>query len=141
MYMSGFDEVNMRFHEKNQAITITLLSLIPFPAIGKVFPWENKSIDFSLLFRSRSRRSMNIQKQSPGGVLQKGVLKNYLKFTGKHLCQNLFFNKAAGLRPATLFKKRLWHRCLSMNFEIFLRPLFFTEHFWWLLNIIQAAAL
>ena len=28
-----------------------------------------------------------------GGVLQKkGVPKNFAKFTGKHLCQSLFFN-------------------------------------------------
>ena len=26
-------------------------------------------------------------------------LKNLAKFTGKHLCQSLFFNKVAGLRP------------------------------------------
>ena len=40
---------------------------------------------------------------------KKGVLKNFAKFTGKQLCQSLFFNKVAGLRPPTLFKKRLWH--------------------------------
>ena len=26
-----------------------------------------------------------------------GVLRNFAKFTGKHLCQNLFFNKVPGL--------------------------------------------
>ena len=31
----------------------------------------------------------------------KGVLRNSVKFKGKHLCQSLFFNKVAGLRPAT----------------------------------------
>ena len=30
---------------------------------------------------------------------------NFAKFTGKHLRQSLFLNKAAGLRPATLFKE------------------------------------
>ena len=35
------------------------------------------------------------------------VLGNFAKFTGKHLCQSVFFNKVAGLRPATLLKKRL----------------------------------
>ena len=30
--------------------------------------------------------------------LRKGVLKNFTKFTGKHLCQSLFFNKVVGLR-------------------------------------------
>ena len=28
---------------------------------------------------------------------KKGVLKKFVKFTGKHLCQSLFFNKVAGL--------------------------------------------
>ena len=28
---------------------------------------------------------------------KKGVLRNFAKFTGKHLCQSLFFNKVAGL--------------------------------------------
>ena len=28
-------------------------------------------------------------------VLEKGVLKNFAKFTGKHLCQSLFINKVA----------------------------------------------
>ena len=34
----------------------------------------------------------------------------------------------AGLRPATLLKKRLWHRCFPVNFVKFLKTLFFTEH-------------
>ena len=29
---------------------------------------------------------------------KKGVLKNFAKFTGKHLCQSLFLNKVAGLQ-------------------------------------------
>ena len=37
----------------------------------------------------------------------KGVLRNFAKFTGKHLCYSLFFNKAAGLRAATLLKEPL----------------------------------
>ena len=30
---------------------------------------------------------------------QKGGLRNFAKFTVKHLCQSLFFNKVAGLKP------------------------------------------
>ena len=30
--------------------------------------------------------------------VKKGALRNFRKFTGKHLCQSLFFNKVAGLR-------------------------------------------
>ena len=34
------------------------------------------------------------------------------------------FNKVAGLRPTTLLKKRLWHRCFPVNFAKFLRKPF-----------------
>ena len=34
------------------------------------------------------------------------------------------FNKVAGLRPANLFKKRLRHKCFSVNFVKFLRTTF-----------------
>ena len=54
----------------------------------------------------------------------KDVLRNFAKFTGKHLYQSFFFDKVAGLRPATLLKKRLWHKCFSMNFGKFLRTPF-----------------
>ena len=56
--------------------------------------------------------------------MKEGVLSNFGKFTGKNLCQILFFNKAAGLRPATLIKKRLWHRCFPVSFLKFLRTPF-----------------
>ena len=36
-----------------------------------------------------------------GGVWCEKVFRNFAKFTGKHLCQSLFFNKVAGLRPNT----------------------------------------
>ena len=63
----------------------------------------------------------------------RGVLGNFTKLTGKHLCHSLFFNKVAVLRPATLLKNRLWHRCFSVNFVKFLRTPFCIEHLWWLL--------
>ena len=56
---------------------------------------------------------------------KKGVLGNFAEFTGKHLYQNLFFNKAAGLRSATLLKKRLVNRCFPMKFPKFSRTPFF----------------
>ena len=56
--------------------------------------------------------------------VSKGVLRNFAKFTGKHLCQSLIFNKVAGLRPTTLLKKRLWHGCFLENFAKFLRSPF-----------------
>ena len=50
----------------------------------------------------------------PEVFCKKGVLRNLAKFTGKHLCQSLFF-----------------------NFEKFLRTPFLTEHLRWLLLKIE----
>ena len=61
---------------------------------------------------------------------KKGVLANFAKFTGKHLCQSLLFNKVAGLRPATLLKKWLWHKCYPVSFMKFLRTTFSQNIFW-----------
>ena len=41
------------------------------------------------------------------------ILKSFTKFTAKHLCQSLNF-----------FKKRLRHRCYSVNIVKYLRTLF-----------------
>ena len=51
--------------------------------------------------------------------LKKGVLRNFVKFTGKHLCQSLTY-----VRPKALLKKRLWFRCFPANFAKFLRTHF-----------------
>ena len=62
----------------------------------------------------------------------KGVLEKFAKFSGKHLCQSLFLNKFAGLRPATSLKKD-WRRCFPINFVRFLRTSLFSEDLRWLL--------
>ena len=40
--------------------------------------------------------------------VRKGILRNFAKFTGKHLCQVLFYNEVADPQPepATLLKKK-----------------------------------
>ena len=68
---------------------------------------------------------MQMQKQPPEVFYKKGVLRNFIKFTGKHLRQSLFLNKKASeLRPAFVFKKMLWHRYFPVNFVKFLRTPF-----------------
>ena len=47
-------------------------------------------------------------------------LKNFAKFTGKHLYQSIFFNKVPGLRTKIWLKQRLWHGYFPMNFAKFL---------------------
>ena len=55
------------------------------------------------------------QKQPPEVFYKKGVLRNFSKFTWKHLCQSLFFNKVAGLRQ----KKKIKAYGLSGAFPFF----------------------
>ena len=47
---------------------------------------------------------------------EKGVLKHFAKFTGKHLCHSLFFNQ--------LCCKSLWHTCFPVNFVKCLKTAF-----------------
>ena len=46
--------------------------------------------------------------------VRKGALRNFSKFTGKHLCQSLFFNKVADL--AWKFKKETLAQLFSCEF-------------------------
>ena len=68
-----------------------------------------------------------VQRSSrPEVLFTKGALKDFAKLTGKRLCQSLFFNKVADLiRPVTLLKMGLWHRCFPVDFAKFLRTPFF----------------
>ena len=61
--------------------------------------------------------------------MKKGVPENFTKLTGKYLCQGLVFNKVAGLRPASLLKKRFRHRCFTVSFVKFLRTPFLENTF------------
>ena len=65
-----------------------------------------------------------MKKQSLEVFCKKGVLRNFAKFTGKHLCQSLFFNKVAGLRY------------LPVNFVKFLRTPFLRNT--WRLPLIRS---
>ena len=73
--------------------------------------------------------SLSTKKSShPEVFCKKGVLRNFTKFTGKHLCQILFINKVAGLRLATLLKTRRWHTRFPVNFVDFLRTPFLLNN-------------
>ena len=52
---------------------------------GRLLLWL---IKYEILIVRRSHQRCSVEK---------GVLKNFIKFTGKHLCQNPFFNKVSGV--------------------------------------------
>ena len=115
--------------------------------LGSLVSCEKKWVIFSNI-SSRVWKSMKIishghryelytvvhfRSSLPEVFCKEGVLINFTKFTGKHLSLSLFFSKVAGVKPATLLKKRLRHWCFPVNFVKFIRTLFLTEHLWWLL--------
>ena len=82
--------------------------------------WRNDNISLDVcykLFMIKISCLYERKKQPPGFSVRKGILRNFSKFTGKHLCQSL--------RPATLLKKRLWHRPVSI--VKFLRTLYLQK--------------
>ena len=72
------------------------------------------------IFHVNQRNQSSHRSNHQRCFIRKGVLRNFTKFLGKHLFQSVFFNKVAALKPATLSKKRLWHRCFPKNFVKFL---------------------
>ena len=51
--------------------------------------------------------------------IKKAILKDFVRFTGKHLCWSLFFNKLAGLSPVTLLKRNSNTDVFFANIEKF----------------------
>ena len=68
------------------------------------------SMGQELLYRS-SHQSCSVKK----------VFLEILQNSQQNSCVSLFFNQVSGIRPGTLLKKRLWHRCFPVNFVKFLR--------------------
>ena len=54
----------------------------------------------------------------------KKVLLKISQYSDENVCWSLFFNKVAGIRPVTLVKQRLRHRCFPVNFAKCLRTHF-----------------
>ena len=64
-----------------------------------------------------------------GGVLLKTVFLKILQNSQEDTCARVsFLNKVVGLRPAALSKKKLWHRCFSVNFAKSLRTPFLQNN-------------
>ena len=68
-----------------------------------------------------------MQKQPSEVFCKRGVMRNFVMFTGKHKWWNLFFGTVRRCRFAFLLKGRLQRRFFPVNFEIFARTPFFAE--------------
>ena len=95
-----------------------------WPALGEI----------GLITRSHLHRS-----SCPVVFCKNGVLINFAKFTGKHLCQRLCFNKVAG-QVCNFIKKQSVAQVFSCEFcEIYKNTFFYLR--WLLLLVVSLLCL
>ena len=63
----------------------------------------------------------NTQKKPPKLIYIKKVFLRNSQNSQENICARVFFKKVKGVRPGTLLKNKLWHRCFPVNFAKFLR--------------------
>ena len=83
-----------------------------------------KSTHDEVLFVKNTGSSQSYKNSHRRCSVRKGVLRNLAKFTGKHLCQSLFFNQRLFIKNETLAQVFFCEVCkISKNTD-------FTEHHW-----------
>ena len=96
-----------------------------------LFVKDNLGQKLRFLSKRKAEAQSLINRNSYGRSSTKiAALKNFPKFTGKHLWWSVFFNKVSRFRPAFLFKKSLEQDFFLVNFEKFLRTPFLLDISW-----------
>ena len=83
--------------------------------------------------KDKARRSWNTAAQEFIEVVVCRCFSEYVFLKVFENSQENTCAKAIALRPATLLKNRLWHRCFPANLAKFLKTPFIFKHLWWLL--------
>ena len=96
--------------------------------IFEIMKKENSTNTSSLdtFIRCQFKKPSLFRSSRPEVLCEKGVLRNIAKFTGRHLCQSLLFDK-----------KETLGQVFPVNFVKFLRTPFLIEHLWWLFLFID----
>ena len=90
------------------------LFYIEYNKFNKTFNRNISKIAIAAM-QTQNHLSMKVGSSHGRCSIKEGVLKNFAKFTGKHLCQSLFLIK---------LKKRRWYKCFAVNFARFSRTPF-----------------
>ena len=82
-----------------------------------------------VLFYNKTLLSRSILKEV---FCKKGVFRNSQN-SQENTCVRIFLKIKLQTEACNFIKKKLLHRCFSVNFAKFLRTPFLTKHLWWLL--------
>ena len=102
-----FEQVNISWELKQPLFNLVLLS------------YKSKLIRFysdKIIYIYLRKVQANFRSSRPEVFCKKGVLRNFAKFTGKHLCWSFFLIKLQVWCLATLLIKRLWQKVFSCQF-------------------------
>ena len=117
------------FHSLKASTTVQLFKLATMMKLRSPFRcliWlaSNSKCDSESCYVRHDEDTSHSQRPEAAtiGTLSK---KGFLEISqNSQECASLFLNKVAGLRPATLLKKRVWHRHFPVDFAKFLRTPF-----------------
>ena len=86
------DDLTLRAASNIYNVKITLVSSLGNESQLGINPTEFQSFERIVLGHFAEAYREHYRKQPPQLFLRKSVLRDFAKFTGKHLCQSLFFN-------------------------------------------------
>ena len=118
---------NLSFLSEFALTGVSLNSKICQIEVFSLVPWRFELPGVSCISNGNEEAKLKDQRTNWGSYqrcsIKKGILKNFAKFTGKHLCQSLFFNKVVE-QNFNLFKKETLAQVFSCEFCKFLRTPF-----------------
>ena len=113
-FLKGDTNIYFEYITLSEKKRFLLRKIIFFVKIIHIF-FLKKNIFFQIVF-------LHLNNHNRRCSVRKGVLRNFEKFTGKHLCQSLFFS-------CNFIKKEILARCFPANFAKFLRTPFLQNTF------------
>ena len=119
------------WHLPMAVFSVKICKQLRWTIFGKTLTLINFSATLLLLRKTSAPFLLQISLYFKANQVSKELeLATCFRNSRHKICKSFFFNKVAGLRPATLLKKTLRHRSFPMNFANPLRTLFYIKHLW-----------
>ena len=127
-----------QYSQENTCVGTTQLFSCEYYKIFKTTFFEEHlrtavSATWKILQMKMNKVSFDSRSSHQRCSIKKGALKNFAKFTGKHLCQSLFFNKGCRPKTGNFIEKETMTQLFSVNFVKFSRTYILQKSSGWML--------